>query len=81
MVVKRIGRLAYRLDLPERLKVHPTFHVSFLKPHFPDLDGLHPPMRRNRPTVRRQYDKDVERILNKRMKGQSKKNRRVKFLV
>jgi len=80
-VVKRIGRVAYRLDLPERLKVHPTFHVSFLKPYFPDVAGLHPPTRRNPPTVRRQYDKDVERILDRREKGQSKKNRRVEFLV
>ncbi|XP_076949676.1 uncharacterized protein LOC143622393 [Bidens hawaiensis] len=31
-IVERVGRVAYRLDLPEELSnVHPTFHVSNLK--------------------------------------------------
>ena len=31
-VVKRVVEVSHRLKLPERLKIHPTFHVSFLKP-------------------------------------------------
>ena len=27
------------LKLPERLKLHPTFHVSFLNTYHEDLDG------------------------------------------
>lgn len=34
-VVKQVGNVAYKLRLPDRLKVHPTFHVSFLKPYYP----------------------------------------------
>ena len=28
-VIKKVGEVAYMLKLPERLKLHPTFHVSF----------------------------------------------------
>ncbi|CAN0858114.1 hypothetical protein LINGRAHAP2_LOCUS7081 [Linum grandiflorum] len=30
-IVSRIGKLAYRLELPSDAKVHPVFHVSVLK--------------------------------------------------
>ncbi|KAF3783431.1 hypothetical protein EJ110_NYTH27695 [Nymphaea thermarum] len=35
-VVKRMGKLAYKLDLPLHFKVHPVFHVCNLQPFYAD---------------------------------------------
>lgn len=32
-IVARVGAVAYELDLPEKCRVHPVFHVSLLKKH------------------------------------------------
>lgn len=38
-VIKRVGSVAYQLKLPDPLKVHPTFHMNYLKPFNENLMG------------------------------------------
>ena len=35
-IIKRVGNLAYRLDLPANFQVHPVFHICNLKPFHED---------------------------------------------
>ena len=81
-IVSKVGNVAYKLKLPERFKVHPTFHVSFLRQYHEDMgDPARSKAKKAPPVVRKQFVEDVERILDHRTLGQSKKNRRTEFLV
>lgn len=35
-VIRKVGRAAYRLELPPGMRIHPTFHVSLLEKYKPN---------------------------------------------
>jgi hypothetical protein len=41
-ITKRVNEVAYELDLPKYLEIHPVFHVSLLKPYY-DSGRIQPP--------------------------------------
>ena len=69
------------LKLPEMIKFYPTSHVSFLKPYYEDPDTKRVQTKRAPPLLMKQFDQEVEKILDHRTMGCSRKNRRTDFLV
>ena len=68
LILGKIGKVSYRVKLPPRLKIHPVFHVSYLKTYHEDKDypnrGL---SNRALTTVVTFYDKEVEHVLADRV--------------
>ncbi|GAA5895480.1 hypothetical protein JCM6882_006265 [Rhodosporidiobolus microsporus] len=62
-VVSRVGDLAYKLDLPATLRIHPVFHIGLLHPHkensIPDRLPQIPPLT----IVNGEAQHEVEHIL------------------
>jgi hypothetical protein len=60
-VLKRVGKVAYRLELPPSLKIHNVFHVSVLRRY--NGSKLAPP---DPISVEEQEEFEVEEILQHR---------------
>lgn len=74
-VVRKVGRVSYELKIPKKLRIHPVFHASMLKPYHEDLtDSSRGKTSRAPPAVITSFDKDVEAILDDReMRRSSRK--------
>ena len=66
-ILKRVGKVAYKLELPPKLKFHPIFHVSMLKLYYKDEDDPRRMESQRAPIgIRSSYDREVESIITDR---------------
>lgn len=67
-IQKRVSKMAYRLELPSRIKVYPVFHVSQLKPFYPDEEQPDRNESKRAPMATvSSYDTKIEEILTDRI--------------
>jgi hypothetical protein len=83
LVVERVvNPVAYKLKLPESLKIHPIFHVSMMQPWRQDEEfPAHQPILTRPPPINEDENRfKVDRLLDKRTRRYGR-GQRVEYLV
>jgi Chromo (CHRromatin Organisation MOdifier) domain len=77
-ILKRIGPVAYRLDLPPSMKVHNVFHVDLLLP-YKETEAYGTPFTRPPPIIEEgEEEYEIESIRDARRRG---RGRKLQYLV
>ena len=67
-ILKKVGAQAYKVELPPKIKYHPVFHVSLLKPYHEDNGDPSRGVSHQAPLgIKVQHDKEVEEVLADRI--------------
>ncbi|PKI70699.1 hypothetical protein CRG98_008932 [Punica granatum] len=67
-VLQRVGNVVYKVEHPKKLKLHPVFHVSMLKPFQEDKEDPSKVESSRAPIgAKAAYDQDVEQVLADRV--------------
>ena len=81
LIVAKVGKCSYKVEIPAWMKVHPVFHVSNLKPHQPNqIDPTRNLPVREAVNIKPPKQKEVEEILAERTYRRSHR-RRQQYLV
>ena len=76
-IIAKISAVAYKLELPSTMKIHPVFHVSLLKRYTPNNDNLFPDRQIIPPApilVNDTEEFEVEEILDQRITKQGNRS-------
>ena len=81
-ILGRVDKVSYKVELPPRLKIHPVFHVSNLKPYHEDKEDPDRGISTRAPTtVVTSYDKEVDYIIADQVLRKNNFQRYKEYLV
>ena len=67
-ILGKVDKVSYKVKLPPRLRIHPIFHINYLKPYHEDKNDPSRGLSKKAPTtIVTSYDNEVEHVLVNRV--------------